>query len=296
MAKAASLIQAAGVVLLREGTTGPLVCVLHRPRQDDWSLPKGKLDPGETTIEAARRETIEETGSDVVLGSPLATQRYEVESRPKTVHYWVGRERPGGPGFTPNKEIDEVRWLPPELAIAMLSYPRDGDLVREALVQPVTSPFVVLRHTEAMRRANFRGSVDAERPLTPEGAERAARLVDVLEAFGIRKVYSSDSVRCLDTVRPFAHHCHATVAHEPLLSEEGFASSQTAALKRVDQILGDDAPTVLCTHRPVIPAVVAHVAQVLGLDSQPPNSLAPGAALVFHRAPGFVAVEWQSAG
>ncbi|MCB9414588.1 MAG: NUDIX hydrolase [Actinobacteria bacterium] len=289
MAKSTSPIRAAGVVLLRRDADGPLVCVLHRPRQDDWSLPKGKLDPGENTVEAARRETIEETGCDVVLGMPLETQQYRVESRAKTVHYWVGWERPGGPGFLPNKEIDELRWLRPEAAIAMLSYPRDGDLVREALIQPVTTPFILLRHADAMRRSDFKGPVDAERPLTADGAAHAARLVDVLAAFGVRKVYSSDSLRCLDTVRPFAHKMHATIAHEPLLSEEGFASSPTAALKRVDQILGDGAPAVVCTHRPVLPTLVAHIAQRLGLESSPDAELAPGAAVVFHR--GSAAVE-----
>ena len=125
--------------------------------------------------------------------------------------------------------------------------------------------------------------------MTADGAQHAVRLVDVLDAFDIRKVYSSDSLRCLDTVRPFAHQAHATVAHEPLLSEEGFASSPTAALKRLDQILGDGAPAVVCTHRPVLPTVVAHVAQRLGLSASPKSNLAPGAALVFHR--GSAAVE-----
>jgi 8-oxo-dGTP pyrophosphatase MutT (NUDIX family)/phosphohistidine phosphatase SixA len=276
MAKSTGPIRASGVVLLRQEAGVTWVCVLHRPRQNDWSLPKGKLDPGENEIVAARRETIEETGSDVVLGVPLTTQRYKVETRPKSVHYWVGTERPGGPGFTPNKEIDELRWLPAEAAINMLSYPRDGDLVREALRQPSTSPFILLRHTEAMRRGDYKGAVDAERPLTPSGAAHAARLVGVLEAFGIRKVYSSDSRRCLDTVRPFAHYAHATVAHEPLLSEEGFTSSPTAALKRLDQILGDGAPAVVCTHRPVLPTVVAHVAQRLGLSASPKSTAGAG--------------------
>ncbi|MEZ5185151.1 MAG: NUDIX hydrolase [Candidatus Nanopelagicales bacterium] len=291
MAKAATLIRAAGVVLLRQDTTGPLVCVLHRPRQKDWSLPKGKLDPGETTIEAARRETIEETGSDVVLGVPLTTQHYRVEARPKTVHYWVGRERVGGPGFTPNKEIDELRWLPPEAALAMLSYPRDGDLVRDALAAPVTTPLVVLRHADAMRRADFPGSVDAERPLSADGTAQAYRLVDVLGAFGVRKVYSSDARRCLDTVRPFAHRTHSMIAHEPLLSEEGFASSPTAALKRVDQILRDQSPAVVCTHRPVLPVLLDHVAHRLGLDEVPDTALAAGSAVIFHRSEDQVVVE-----
>ena len=291
MAKSSSPIRAAGVVLLRRESDGPLVCVLHRTRQDDWSLPKGKLDNGENTIEAARRETIEETGCDVVLGMPLPTQHYRVESRAKTVHYWVGWERPGGPGFLPNKEVDELRWLPPEPAIAMLSYPRDGDLVRDALAAPATNPLIILRHTDAMRRSDYSGAVDAERPLTSSGMAAAHRVSRVLEAFGVRKVYSSDSLRCLDTVRPFAHATHAAIAREPLLSEEGFSSSPTAALKRVDQILGDPAPAVICTHRPVLPELLEHVAGRLGLSQVPDTSLATGEAVVFHRALDRIVVE-----
>lgn len=272
-------IRAAGVVLLRPG---PLVCVLHRPRQDDWSLPKGKLDAGENEVEAARRETIEETGLDVVLGMPLPTQAYKVETRPKTVHYWVGRERSGGPGFTPNREIDDLRWATPEVAIGMLTYPRDGDLVWAAIAAPVTAPLVILRHTDALRRASYRGRVDAERPLTAAGKRHAERLVGILGAFDVRRVYSSDSVRCLDTVRPYAHATQAPIAHEPLLSEEGFTSSQTAAGKRVDQILGDWNPAVLCTHRPVLPDLLDHIADRLGV-SAPRGELEPGAAVVFHR-------------
>lgn len=274
-----TVIRAAGVVLLREG---PQVCVLHRPRQDDWSLPKGKLDPGECQVEAARRETIEETGSDVVLGVPLRTQKYLVDGRPKTVHYWVGRVREGGPGFAPNKEIDELRWVSVDEALSMLTYPRDGDLVKEAADAPDTTPLIVLRHTEAMRRTAFRGRVDAERPLTPRGAADALRLIDVLGAFDVRKVYSSDSLRCMDTVRPYAHATHSTVSQEPLLSEEGFASSRTAAFKRVDQILGDWRPAVICSHRPVLPDLLEHIARRLGTQA-PDVELDTGGAVIFHR-------------
>ena len=121
----ASTIRAAGVVLLREGRRGTEVCVLHRPGHNDWSLPKGKVDAGETLPMTARRETLEETGSDVVLGAPLPGQRYRVEGRQKTVDYWVGRIRAGGGGFRPNREIDKMEWLPPARAKVKLSYPRD---------------------------------------------------------------------------------------------------------------------------------------------------------------------------
>lgn len=276
-------IRAAGVVLLRQGPNGPLVCVLHRPRQNDWSLPKGKLDPGESIVEAARRETIEETGCDVTLGLRLRTQRYRVLDRPKTVEYWVGRERSGGPGFVPNREVDELRWLPPAAAMGMLTYPRDAQLVQAALSAPLTSPLVVVRHAEAVRRSAFGGGIDAERPLSAAGQRQAQALVGILDAFGISKVYSSDYIRCLDTMRPFAHARHAVIAHEPLLGEDGFAASRQGAFKRADSIVKDWEPAVICTHRPVLPALIVHIADRLGLDEVPDAGLAPGQGLVFHR-------------
>lgn len=240
------------------------------------------MDAGESAIEAARRETIEETGCDVVLGAPLPLQQYKVDSRPKTVDYWVGRERPGGPGFAPNKEIDEVRWLPGDQAVDLLTYPRDADLVHQALATPVTTPLIILRHAQAVRRSDYPGRDDARRPLSAQGDEQARRLVGLLDAFGVGKVYSSDYTRCLDTVRPFAHARHVTVAHEPLIGEEGFASSRKATLIRVDEILAESQPAVVCTHRPVLPALVLHVADRLGVHEAPDPALEPGQALVFH--------------
>jgi 8-oxo-dGTP diphosphatase len=108
-----------------------MVAVVHRPRYDDWSLPKGKLDPGETFEQAALREVWEETGLRCRLGRELPSVRYEVRGRPKIVRYWLMSVE-ADPGFTPNDEVDELRWLAPAEALELLTYERDKGVVTAA--------------------------------------------------------------------------------------------------------------------------------------------------------------------
>ena len=105
------------------------VLLIHRPRYDDWSLPKGKLDPGEGPQEAALREVAEETGLRCALGAELPSTRYrDLYGRPKVVRYWA-MELAGG-AFSPNREVDEIRWVSPEAATPLLTYRWDVDVVR----------------------------------------------------------------------------------------------------------------------------------------------------------------------
>jgi 8-oxo-dGTP diphosphatase len=125
-------VRAAGGILLRStAERGLEVAVVHRPKYDDWSLPKGKLQPGETFEEAAVREVAEETGFSSWIHGEAGTVRYrDRRGRPKVVRYFLMRPQDGS--FAPGDEVDELRWLDPAEAVRMLSYPHDRDLVERA--------------------------------------------------------------------------------------------------------------------------------------------------------------------
>src|SRR5882757_2283126 len=157
-------IQAAGGVVWRLDDTGALqVALVHRPRYDDWSLPKGKLDRGEHPMVAAVREIAEETGHVVVLGRPLPSAHYLVQGVPKTVHYWAARALGGA--FQANSEVDELRWLDPAEAAPRLSVGSDTEVLAAFLAAPVdTTSLILLRHGNAYPRSIWTGN-DRERPL-----------------------------------------------------------------------------------------------------------------------------------
>lgn len=124
------VVRAAGGVPWRRAADGGLeVLVVHRPRYDDWSFPKGKLDPGESWEQAAVREVWEEAGIVTVLGPELAGTEYrDRHGRPKQVRYWA-MDVTEDSGFEPGDEVDERRWVTPPVAVALLTYPRDRDLL-----------------------------------------------------------------------------------------------------------------------------------------------------------------------
>jgi 8-oxo-dGTP diphosphatase len=128
----AAEVKAAGGVVWRRGSGGTEIVAVHRPRYDDWSLPKGKLDPGESWEQAALREVEEEVGLRCALGAELPPTTYtDHKGRAKAVRYWL-MEPEGDAAFTPNEEVDEMRWVDLETAVGLLSYPHDAELVRDA--------------------------------------------------------------------------------------------------------------------------------------------------------------------
>lgn len=282
-------IRAAGAVVLRGDAPQQEFLAIHRPGLLDWSLPKGKLDAGEHVVTAAVRECDEETGYTPVLQAPLTALTYSVDSNPKVVSYWRARVR-SEEGFTPDDEVDEIRWVPVAEAAALLTYPRDTVAVDEAAGLPDTIPLVILRHTQAMKRAQFDGDIDDERPLTGKGRSQSKSLIPLLDAYGVTSVYASSARRCTETVKRFAKHVDGHVQHEPLLTEQGHHDKPTEAAARAVELALTREPLVLCTHRPVLPTVLDSMAVALGVGLDDPRwsrawdpKLPPGGFIVVHR-------------
>lgn len=273
---------AAGAVVVRRPSPGAerQVLLVHRPRYDDWSFPKGKLDPGEHLTACAVREVEEETGLRVRLGVPLADQRYRVAGdRMKTVHYWMGRAVGDGDvsGYVANREIDAVEWVDWSLATERISYRRDREVLADAWQhRHATRPVLVVRHAAARPRKKWHDD-DRLRPLDDEGLRQAEALVPVLRAYGVEQLVSSSSTRCLQTLRPYAAATGLPVAAYDVLSEEDATPARVAAL--VAEVGDPERPVALCSHRPVLPDVLA------ALDL-PPAALVPGGMVVAHRRRG----------
>ncbi|TDD25042.1 NUDIX domain-containing protein [Kribbella turkmenica] len=278
MSTSATVIAAGGVVW-RERRGTRQVLLVHRPRYDDWSLPKGKLTPQEHVLQGARREIEEETGQQVVLGPPLGVQRYTVRKNggtaPKLVHYWSATPLDDA-DFQPNSEVDEVAWLPLNKARTKLSYPRDVDILNclDRII-PVVATLVLLRHTEAMKRNDWE-SKDTARPLSPTGTAQAERLTGVLAALGVNRLISSDAERCVATLTPYAASIDRHIHLWPEISERGYDADPGALAGLAGKAWKPGRVTVVCSHRPVLPAL----ARELGLRV---GKFSPGAFLVAHQ-------------
>jgi 8-oxo-dGTP diphosphatase len=251
------IVLAAGAVLWRPGyrESAPEIAVIHRPRYDDWSLPKGKVDPGETEPVTAVREVFEETGHHVELGRRIATVSYPIEQRTKKVQYWSARSLGGS--FAPNNEVDDLLWLAAPAAIKKVSYAYDRKVLRRWAKEPAdTQSVLIVRHGSAGSKSRFSGD-DKLRPLDKKGRAQAEALVAQLSAFGPTDVYAADRVRCHQTVEPLAEELGVTINNEPTLTEEAYADNPKRGRRRVLQIAGSHRTPVICTQGKVIPDLIA---------------------------------------
>jgi len=265
-------VYAAGGVVWRLVEGKLKVLVIHRTAYADVTLPKGKVDPGESLVETAAREIFEETGIRVRLGIPVGISRYRMpKGREKIVHYWSAEATDAAiraSAFVPNKEIAALEWVSPRKALKHLSYPVDVEILENFLAFVddgvlATFPLVVLRHAKATPREQWDGP-DAARPLTARGAKQAQALVAPLRTFGVRKLVSSDAVRCVTTVAPLAAALGKTIERTPLIGQDAWEEGTADARAVIGRRVRARKPAVLCSHGPVLPDILTELALATG--------------------------------
>ncbi|MCV7066964.1 NUDIX hydrolase [Mycolicibacterium farcinogenes] len=254
------LVPAAGAVLWRHSgdTTdrdATEVAVIHRPRYDDWSLPKGKVEIDETDPVAAVREVHEETGYTAELGRRLGSISYDVPQGTKRVWYWAARITGGD--FAPNDEVDKLIWLPAAAAMDQLGYPHDRKVLRRFMKYPPdTKTVLIVRHGTAGRRSRFKGD-DRKRPLDKKGRAQAEALVGQLLAFGATTLYAADRLRCHQTLEPLAQELGVDIHNEMDLTEEAYRDDHKAGRNRVLELAARAGTPVICTQGKVIPDLIS---------------------------------------
>jgi len=251
---------AAGAVLWR-GDLADLdsveVALIHRPAYDDWSLAKGKVDPGESLPTTAAREILEETGFEIRLGKLLGKVTYPVGDRTKVVYYWTG-EVLGGE-FTPNDEVDELRWLPIAQAREMLSYEVDRHVLDKAEKRfrlPATSRVLYIRHGRAHQRRNWDGD-DNLRPLDKKGRRQAEMLVPMLLPYKPLTVYSAEPERCQATAAPLADELGVEIIVDEMFGDKAYVEKPAKCQQRFQELIDAGGTSVVVSQGTAIPDMIA---------------------------------------
>ncbi|MCU7723636.1 NUDIX hydrolase [Actinoplanes sp. KI2] len=254
-------VRAAGGVLYRPAGDGIEVCLVHRPRYDDWALPKGKLDGDEHPLAGAVREVAEETGCVGLPRLKLPTLAYDLpDGTPKTVDFWLMRLAGEGP-VVDTAEVDELAWLSPAAARERLSYADERVVLdRAAALPPITAVVAMVRHAYAGERKEWKGN-DALRPINERGRQQAERIGEVLALLRPDRLISASPLRCKQTLEPLAVRLGGTpivqdsAFAEPALAEEAPAKAKLAAQRLLD--LRGDGPLVVCSQGKIMPTLLA---------------------------------------
>jgi 8-oxo-dGTP diphosphatase len=280
-------VYAAGTVIVKGRGLNQRIAVIHRPHRQDWSFPKGKIDGSDTAAATAIRETLEETGLRVTLHQPLTTQEYIFDGLPKTVFYWRATLI-NNSEFIPNDEADQLVWVSLKGALKLLSYDVDKDLAREAFKSVETKPLILLRHATSEKRVEWADRYaknvppDSFRPLTPDGIMQAHLIADLLSAYGVNKIVSSDSIRCIATVSPYAASKEIPLEAHQILSELGWAVNNQPGIRLVKKLARSKDSIVLCGHRPALPSLAQAIVEELDYEELD-ASLPPAGLIVIHR-------------
>jgi 8-oxo-dGTP diphosphatase len=277
---AKEIVHAAGGIVVDGNGADRRIAIVHRPKYDDWTLPKGKLENGESETDAALREVEEETGFRCRLGDDVGTVTYaDRYGRPKIVRYWT--MTPEGGTFTPSNEVDELRWERPREAVDHLTYAHDRELLRSVVLAEPRAPVYLVRHAKAGRRDRWEPP-DEERPITPRGRKQARRLVERFEGLDVARIVSSPFVRCVQTVEPLAQARGLRVETVHELAEDVDVERTVALVRSLD-----GRPTVLCGHGREIEALIDSFEHG-GATVEGKRGLAKGSVWVLDRMDGRV--------
>jgi 8-oxo-dGTP diphosphatase len=264
-----SVVLAAGAVCWRVVKGEVCILLVHRDERADVSLPKGKVDPGETPPQTAVREIEEETGLSITLGAPLGTTEYTLPGgREKRVFYWaaeVDDEIISASTFSPNHEIAALEWLPIAAARKAMSYERDRDVLdrfaeRVAAGQTRTFAIVALRHGKAVPPTSWDGP-DSTRPLLHRGLEQADSVAAAIAAWRPEKLLSSTAARCLSTIEPVAMLTGLPVKLTEGISQDAYEDGTSTVKRIIAKRVEKKQTVVLCSHGPVLPDIIGAVAK-----------------------------------
>ena len=281
------MIRAAGALLWREIAAGEIeIALVHRPRYDDWSLPKGKIDENETALACAYREVSEETGIKARFTRQLGAVEYEDNGAQKRVKYWVAQAL-GASDFVANEEVDQLRWLKPTDSIELATHQSDKEMIERFLeIEGPTDTLIILRHTKALERGDWDGD-DSLRTLNENGIAQAQALINHLAPFAIDEIYTSDFTRCVQTVSPLGESRGLVVSKVPSLNEATFESDPERSISFANALKQDERNILICSHNPVIPTMLRGILNTK-LKNKDLIKLEPGDAWLVHRVKGEI--------
>ena len=282
------MIRAAGALLWRDNSDLSIeVALIHRPRYQDWSLPKGKLEMGETALQCAYREVLEETGIRASFTRHLGAVEYEESGQQKRVKYWAAYCALDQSDFIANEEVDQMKWLPATQALEQATHDSDKSIIETFMNQEQhTDTLIILRHTKSLERGDW-DEEDSHRTLDETGFDQAQLLIKHLEPFAIDELYTSDYTRCVQTVTPLAHARGLSITTVPSLNEESFELDPEKAISFANALKQDEKNILICSHNPVIPSMLRGILNAK-LKNKDLIKLEPGDAWIVHRVRGEI--------
>jgi len=276
-------ISAAGAVVWRKHKDNfTEVAIIHRPKYDDWSFPKGKLEVGESLIACAHREVLEETNLQTEFGPHLGQVEYFTPDGLKKVTYWSAKviaEKP----FRTNTEVDQLKWIPITKVIEVLTNETDKEIFDKFVkVKFNSKPFILLRHAKAITRDEWQGE-DDDRPLSSSGQNQAMRLLSTYQVFNIDQIHSSDAVRCYDTVKSMAKGLDIKLEVSSKLSENTYKKDKEKAFDYVSELIKEDKSILICSHNPILPKMLNKLTKKSEIEADE-DKLSPADGWVIHRS------------